>query len=60
MKTEYQIEGMTCMGCVAHVKETLESVEGVKEVDISLENKSGVIDADGISLVDLQAALGYD
>lgn len=60
MKSEYQIEGMTCMGCVAHVKEALEGVEGVKAVAISLEDKSGEVEADGVSLSELREALGSD
>lgn len=35
----FLVEGMTCPMCVKHVKEAIESVEGVKEVHVSLEEK---------------------
>lgn len=34
--TIYSIEGMTCMGCVAHVKKTIEAIEGVAHVIVDL------------------------
>ena len=36
MTHEYQVSGMSCMGCQHHVKESLEQVEGVKKVAIDL------------------------
>ena len=36
------IEGMMCQHCVAHVKKALEGVNGVSEVNVSLENKNAV------------------
>ena len=38
METIYKIEGMTCMHCVAHVKEAASKVRGSKEVFVSLED----------------------
>lgn len=35
--TTLRIKGMTCMGCVASVKRVLQGVDGVKAVDVSLE-----------------------
>lgn len=35
-----KVEGMMCMHCVAHVKGALEKLEGVKSVEVSLENGS--------------------
>ena len=35
--TTLRIKGMTCMGCVASVKRVLQGIEGVKAVDVSLE-----------------------
>lgn len=32
-----KVEGMTCQGCVRSVKNVLESVPGVQEVEVSLE-----------------------
>lgn len=43
-----QIEGMMCMHCVAHVKEALQKVNGVKNVNVNLNEKNAVVQ--GISL----------
>jgi len=37
------IEGMTCNHCVKHVREALESVEGVERVDVTLEPGQAVV-----------------
>ncbi|MBQ9759782.1 MAG: heavy metal translocating P-type ATPase [Clostridia bacterium] len=37
------VEGMMCPRCVAHVKEALEAIKGVKEVEVSLEEKKAVV-----------------
>ena len=37
MKRKITIEGMSCMHCVAHVKEALEEI-GAKNVEVSLES----------------------
>lgn len=47
MTKTLKIEGMMCMHCVAHVKKALESVDGVKSVDVSLENKSTTVTMNG-------------
>ena len=39
------IEGMMCQHCVAHVKKALESVKGVKNVNVSLESNSATVEA---------------
>ena len=44
-KTVY-VDGMMCMHCVAHVKKALEGIEGVKSVEVSLENKNAVVSSD--------------
>ncbi|MCR4879469.1 MAG: heavy metal translocating P-type ATPase [Bacilli bacterium] len=43
MEKIIKIEGMMCMHCVAHVKEALESLKGVEEVNVSLEKGEAVI-----------------
>jgi mercuric reductase len=57
------IQGMTCPSCVAHVKETLETVQGVSKAEVSYENASAAICANAsVSLADLIvaiASLGY-
>ena len=34
---------MMCAHCVAHVKSALQKVDGVKDVEVSLENKTAVV-----------------
>ncbi len=58
MIKEYKIDGMTCMGCVAHVKEALESIDGVKSADVSLEENSAKVESENINLNQLKQALG--
>lgn len=43
---EIAIEGMSCMSCVATVKKSLSSIEGVKEVQVSLQNKKATVKYD--------------
>ena len=41
------IEGMSCDHCVNHVKEALtEDIQGVKVIDVSLENKYATVEVD--------------
>jgi copper ion binding protein len=35
--TELKVEGMSCQHCVASVKEALEEVKGVQQVEVNLE-----------------------
>ncbi len=44
MKHTYQISGMTCMGCRAHVENTLKNVEGVTNTHVDLEKASAEIE----------------
>jgi copper chaperone len=46
-KTVLKVKGMTCMGCVASVKRVLQQVEGVKAVEVSLEQGSAEVEYDG-------------
>jgi copper chaperone CopZ len=39
----YAVNGMTCMGCVASVKDKLMSVNGVQNVEVSLEKQEAKI-----------------
>lgn len=43
MKKTLSIEGMMCMHCVAHVRKALEKMEGVSEVEVSLDNNNAVV-----------------
>lgn len=40
-----QVEGMSCANCVRHVTHALESVDGVSNVKVSLEDKQATLDA---------------
>lgn len=42
-KIKMAVEGMSCMGCVANVKNTIEAMEGVQEVEVSLEEKQAIV-----------------
>ena len=37
------VEGMSCMSCVARVKQTLKGLEGVQHVEVSLEHREAVV-----------------
>ncbi len=43
LKTELKIEGMMCKHCVKHVHDALAKMDGVTEVEVSLENKNAVV-----------------
>lgn len=45
MTKTLKVEGMMCEHCVAHVKEALESVKGVKSVEVSLEEGTATVEA---------------
>ena len=44
MKKTILVDGMMCMHCVSHVKTALEKVDGVKSAEVSLENKTAVVE----------------
>ena len=46
MKKVLSIEGMSCMHCVAHVKEALEGIEGVKDVVVSLDENLATVETE--------------
>ena len=64
MKVELKVKGMMCMHCVAHVKEALNKVEGVKDVDVSLENGLATVtlekDIDKEVLISAVKEAGYE
>jgi copper chaperone len=43
MKLTIHVEGMSCQHCVKRVKNAIQSIEGVSNVEVSLEQKSAVI-----------------
>ena len=46
MKEKFNIEGMTCAACQAHVDKAVRKVEGVKNVSVNLLTNSMVVDFD--------------
>jgi len=47
MKKRIIIEGMSCQHCVRHVKDALSEINGVTNIDVSLENKNAILEASG-------------
>ncbi|XP_078602292.1 copper-transporting ATPase 1-like isoform X1 [Branchiostoma floridae x Branchiostoma japonicum] len=45
-KVKIKVEGMTCNSCVESIEKVMSSVEGVKTIKVSLEDKEAVIDFD--------------
>ena len=43
IKIKMSVNGMSCMGCVANVKKTIQELEGVQEVKVSLEAKEAIV-----------------
>ena len=46
MEKILKVEGMSCNHCVASVKKALEGIDGVREADVSLEDKSARVELD--------------
>lgn len=46
MKKSIKVEGMSCGHCVNHVKNALEEINGVTDVNVDLNSKIAVIEAD--------------
>lgn len=43
-KVKFDIFGMTCSSCQAHVEKTLEKLEGVVSAEVDLEKKIAVVE----------------
>jgi copper chaperone CopZ len=55
--TTLRISGMTCNGCVGHVRKALAAVPGVSAVEVSLPDHAKIVHADGLALADLTGAV---
>ena len=42
-KVKMSIDGMVCNACQSSVKKTIKSVYGVKDVEVSLENRNAIV-----------------
>ncbi len=63
MTKTIKVDGMMCQHCVAHVKKSLEAMDGVTNAEVSLENKNAVItltkDVSDNLIKDVIAEAGY-
>lgn len=46
MKQKYDVMGMTCSACSAHVDKAVRQIDGVKDVNVNLLSNSMVVDYD--------------
>ena len=64
MQQTLNVNGMMCPKCVARVEKALNGVEGVTQVEVSLDDKNAVVTAaDGVDaqvLVDAVTKAGYE
>jgi len=59
MKIKYQIQGMSCSGCVNHVKHALLEIPGVEDADVQLNPQSVLLTMrEPVTMDVLQAQLG--
>ncbi len=58
MKKKYQLQGMSCGGCVNHVKQALLEIPGVEDADVQLKPQSALLTLrEPIAMEVLQAQL---
>ena len=63
MKKIITIEGMACNHCVMAVKNALNEVKGISQVDVDLENRKAVVEGEGLKDETLKEAIeeaGYE
>ncbi|KKY02734.1 MULTISPECIES: heavy-metal-associated domain-containing protein [Paraclostridium] len=65
MRKKLLVDGMSCMNCVRHLKEALqEDIKGLEVIDVSLENKCALVEANDTVSDDMIKAviddLGYE
>lgn len=52
MRKKIKIEGMSCNHCVNHVTQALTEIDGIKNVNVNLEDKYAMVDAENNDLDD--------
>lgn len=58
MNTAYQVEGMSCEHCVAHIKAEVGQIPGVTGTELTLADGRLVVESDGpIEFPAIQAAV---
>jgi copper chaperone len=63
MKKLLSVEGMSCVHCVAHVKEALASVPGVTKAEVDLGKKEAIVEGSSLDDAALKSAVaeaGYE
>lgn len=45
-KTCFKVEGMTCAACVVTTKIAIKKLEGIQDIEVSLKNKSAIVNYD--------------
>lgn len=64
LKTTLKIEGMMCQHCQKHVHDALAKMDGVENVEVSLENKNAIVTSEKeISIADFKKVIedaGYE
>ncbi|WDC85427.1 heavy metal-associated domain-containing protein [Caloramator sp. mosi_1] len=53
MKKKINIEGMSCMHCVRHIKEALSEIKGISNIEVNLQDKYAVCDVDNVDNKDI-------
>lgn len=61
----FKVNGMSCNSCVLHVKNSVENLRGIKNIDVSLKNKNMAViyDENIIKEIDIKNAVkdsGYN
>ena len=65
MKQSFAVKNMMCAMCVAHVRKAIESLPGIKDVNVNLASNSALIEYDESQITPAQikeavVAAGYD
>lgn len=45
-KACFKVEGMTCAACTVTTKVAIKKLNGIKDIEVSLENKSAIVNYD--------------
>ena len=63
-KQEYNVEGMTCASCVAHVSKAISNIEGVKDVNVNLMTHKAFVtfedEIDNVRVIEAVKNSGYE
>ena len=57
MKNKFNVTGMSCAACSAHVDKAVRKLSGVKEVEVSLMTNSMTVEYEGITEADIISAV---